>query len=123
MRVGECRRPGKTEGIWTPFGLTTNLKKRGERRRNIKSANIFENTKKCGGEKEENFAKKLKRDKEHILRTQKNVADEDEHATDLFKNIDAGASSNIDARQFKNYIMSNCCRETRVIKLTLKDGI
>ena len=46
---------------------------------------------------------------------------EDEYATDLFKSIDAGASSNIDARQFKSFVVSNCSAETRMIKLTLKD--
>ena len=46
---------------------------------------------------------------------------EDEYATDLFKSVDAGASSNIDARQFKSYVVSNCSTETRMIKLTLKD--
>ena len=46
---------------------------------------------------------------------------EDEYATDLFKNIDVGASSNIDACQFKNYVMTNCSTETRMIKLTLKN--
>ena len=46
---------------------------------------------------------------------------EDEYAEALFKNIDAGASSDIDSRQFKSYVLSNCSRQTRMIKLTLKD--
>ena len=52
----------------------------------------------------------------------KETRPEDGYATELFKNIDAGASSNIDARQFKSYVMSNCSTETRMIKLSLKDG-
>ena len=51
----------------------------------------------------------------------KNPRPEDGYATDLFKNIDASASNNIDARQFKSYVMFNCSTETRMIKLTLKD--
>ena len=72
-------------------------------------------------EKEEGTKRSISDSEMKLLN--KNPRPENEHATDLFKNIDAGASSNIDARQFKNYIMSNCCRETRMIKLTLKDGI
>ena len=45
---------------------------------------------------------------------------EDGYADDLFKNIDVGASSNVNARLFKGYVQSNCTGETRMIKLTLK---
>ena len=48
---------------------------------------------------------------------------EDGYADDLFKDIDAGASSNVNARLFKGYVQSNCTEQTRMIKLTLKKEI
>ena len=56
----------------------------------------------------------------HIKLLNKDPRPEDGDAKCIFKNIDAGASSNIDARQFKSYVLSNCSRQTRMIKLTLK---
>ena len=45
---------------------------------------------------------------------------EDEYADNLFKDIDVGASSNVNARLFKGYVQSNCTGQARMIKLTLK---
>lgn len=45
---------------------------------------------------------------------------EDGYADDLFKDIDAGASGNVNARLFKGYVQSNCTEQTRMIELTLK---
>ena len=45
---------------------------------------------------------------------------EDGYANDLFKNIDVGASSNVNVRNFKGYVQSNCTEQIRMIKLILR---